>query len=88
MCKKEREEALKILNDFESKIVKPILEKRSGESWWSPPGEDWFFSCDMGYVGEFLSQLRSYLEQNEAYYNYESTSPLQKNARLINPPIN
>lgn len=63
--------------------LEPLLDMiadRSGCSWWSPPGEDWHFTCDMGDVYEFLEQLEAWLRGEEVP---ESTSRLYKNDNVL-----
>lgn len=56
--------------------LSPLFDKiydRCGQSWWSPPGEDYFFSCDMGCVEDFLNDLENWLtgsvNKKDAYSN-------------------
>lgn len=78
MTKEEKKEYMDILKKLE-----PLLDKiaeRSGQSWWSPPGKDWHFSCDMGYVEEFFDQLEDFLTDEV------SDDDKKPNSRLMFPP--
>lgn len=81
-----KEQKKELLEHFEK--LDPLFEiirNRSGQSWWSPPCEDWHFICDMGYVSEFLEQLESWLRDDDIL---ESRLEKYKNTNLISPPSN
>lgn len=63
-------------------LIDEIANKRSGESWWSPPGEDWYYVGDTGYALCFIDQLKDWLEGT---VDQTYTKP---NSRLRNPPEN
>lgn len=57
-----REESQKALES----IRKLLRESKSGQSWWQPPGmrDGEYYTCDMGYVEEFLDDLEDYLSDS------------------------
>lgn len=83
MTSEEKKNYLNVLTQLEP-LFDAIL-KRSGQSWWSPPGEDWYFSDDMGCVYEFFDHLQDWLGDKEIM---ERTHPMYQNSKLMRPPRN
>lgn len=74
---------LNLLNQLEPFLSN--IAERSGEFWWSPPGEDWHFVCDMGYIQRFFNQLEAWLTDDSDSIEQEVPRP---NFYLRHPPEN